>query len=337
MRRRSIYPIFLPHAGCPHRCIFCAQVLTSACVQLPDPDRTLATLLASLPPGGNGELAFYGGSFTLLAESEQARWLELGARLLAAGRIAALRISTRPDAVSAPIAKRLAAAGVATVELGCQSFDPEVLRRAGRGHDADAAARALPLLRAEGIAVGIHLMPGLPGADAGEALASLTTALAMQPDFLRIHPTIVLRDTVLEQLYAAGEYTPLTLSAAVQLGATMLRRARRAHVPVIRFGLMANENLDNGAAVVAGPYHPAFGQLIRSRLWFERISTLAEAGHRSFRLHPAELADVFGQHRSNFKELNNRYGPLTYVCSATLPRESIESAGLLTSLFTETD
>lgn len=337
MSRRSIYPIFLPHAGCPHRCIFCAQVLTSACAQLPDPARTLAILLDELPPGGSGELAFYGGSFTLLPESEQERWLELGARLLAAGRIAALRISTRPDAVTAPIAKRLAAAGVATVELGCQSFDPEVLRRAGRGHGADAAAQALPLLQAQGIAVGIHLMPGLPGADAEEAMNSLTTAMALQPDFLRIHPTIVLRGTVLEKLYRDGEYTPLSLDAAVYLCARMLRRARAAKVPVIRFGLMANEKLDSGDAVVAGPYHPAFGQLIRSRLWFEQISALAEAGHRSFRLHPAELADVFGQHRRNVTKLNSRYGPLTYTCSDTLPREVIESAGVFSTLFSGKD
>ncbi len=337
MSRRSIYPIFLPHAGCPHRCIFCAQVLTSACICLPDPAVTFETLLVSLPQSGDGELAFYGGSFTLLAEIEQQRWLELGARLLAAGRIAALRISTRPDAVTPAIARRLAAAGVATVELGCQSFDPEVLRRAGRGHSGAAAAQALLLLRAEGIAVGLHLMPGLPGADVGEALHSLEMALALQPDFLRIHPTVVLRGTGLEKLYDSGEYQPLSLPAAVQLGATMLRRARAANIPVIRFGLMANENLDSGAAVVAGPYHPAFGQLIRSRLWFERIALLAERGCCFFRLHPADLADVFGQHRSNFKELNNRYGPLTYECSETLSRETIESAGVFYSLFSEKD
>jgi len=337
MSRKSIYPVFLPHAGCQHRCIFCAQVLTSACAHLPEPARTLEILRDSLPPGGCGELAFYRGSFTLLAEREQERWLEFGARLMAEGRIAALRISTRPDAVTALIARRLAAAGVATVELGCQSFDDEVLRRTGRGHDSDAAARALPFLRDEGIAVGIHLMPGLPGADAAEALDSLSAALALRPDFLRIHPTIVLRGTVLAKLYEEKEYTPLSLSSAVQLCARMLCRARAANIPVIRFGLMANENLDSGAAVVAGPYHPAFGQLIRSRLWFERISALAEAGCRSFRLHPADLADVFGQHRSNFIELNSRYGSLTYECSKALPRETIESNGVFSPLFFEKD
>lgn len=337
MSRRSIYPIFLPHAGCPQRCIFCAQVLTSACVNRPDPAMTLDLLMETLPPGGNGELAFYGGSFTLLEEIEQERWLEVGAKLVAQGLITTLRISTRPDAISALIVKRLAAAGVTTVELGCQSFDQEVLRRAERGHGADAAAQALPLLRGEGIAVGIHLMPGLPGADGDEALNSLTSALALQPDFLRIHPTIVLRGTSLERLYNSGEYTPLSLPAAVQLCATMLRRTRAANVPVIRFGLMANENLDSGEAIVAGPYHPAFGQLIRSRLWFELIVALAEGGCRLFRLHPADLADVFGQRRSNFIELQRRYGMLTYECSEILPRETIESAGVSTPLFPGTD
>lgn len=337
MSRRAIYPIFLPHAGCPHRCIFCSQTLTSACLSLPDPASTLVTLLDALPPGGKGELAFYGGSFTLLEESKQERWLAVGAELIALGRITSLRISTRPDAITPPIVARLAAAGVATVELGCQSFDPEVLLRAGRGHGADAVAQALPLLKSHGIAVGIHLMPGLPGADSDEAINSLQKALALHPDFLRIHPTVVLSGTLLERLYRDGEYTPLSLAAAVQLCARMLRMTRAAKVPVIRFGLMANENLDSGDAVVAGPYHPAFGQLLRSCLWFELIATLAAAGCRAFRLHPADLSDVLGQRRCNFHALIKRYSPLTFACSDTIPRETIECAGVSSPLFPEKD
>lgn len=337
MTRTPIYPVFLPHAGCPHRCIYCAQTLTGASPCLPEPGKILEALLGMLPLRGGGELAFYGGSFTLLEESEQKRWLALGGGLMAQGRIAAMRVSTRPDAVSPQTAERLAAAGVATVELGCQSFDSGVLRRAGRGHGPRAARQALTLLQAQGIAVGIHLMPGLPGADDEEALNSLAAALELQPDFLRIHPTIVLRGTSLEKLYRDGEYTPLTLAAAVQLCATMFRQTHRARVPVIRFGLQANENLDSGDAVVAGPYHPAFGQLIRSRLWLERLTALAESGCRSFRCHPADLGDILGQRRSNYEELVMRYGSFTFECSTTLPREAIESCGLVSTLFTETD
>jgi histone acetyltransferase (RNA polymerase elongator complex component) len=337
MRRRSIYPVFLPHAGCPHRCVFCSQTLTSACVDLPDPTTLLALLLDTLPQQGEGELAFYGGSFTLLAESEQEQWLAIGAELIARGRISSLRVSTRPDGITSRSAARLAAAGVTTVELGCQSFAPEVLLRAERGHDETAAAPAILLLQAQKIEVGIHLMPGLPGAAANEAMDSLQAALALQPGFLRIHPTVVLQGTLLEKLYRAGEYLPLSLDAAVQLCAAMLRKTRAARVPVIRFGLMANENLDSGAAVVAGPYHPAFGQLVRSRLWFELIATLAASGNRSFTLHPADLSDVLGQRRSNFHTLSTQYGTLTFTCSETTLRETIESAGVSTPLFPEKD
>lgn len=335
MSRKSIYPVFLPHAGCPHRCLYCEQTLTGATENLADPVKTLERLDDVLPSKGEGELAFYGGSFTLLEGAEQEEWLGLGARLIAQGRIASLRISTRPDAIDSEIVERLLKAGVSTVELGCQSFDDEVLRQAKRGHGAEAALRALPLLQSQGIAVGIHLMPGLPGAGEDEAMTSLAAALALRPDFLRIHPTVVLRGTPLEGLYRDGLYVPLSLAVAVQLCAAMFRQTRRAAVPVIRFGLMANEKLDGGDAVVAGPYHPAFGQLVRSRLWFERISVMAAAGCRSFRVHPADLADLLGQRRSNMVELNRQYGTVTFECAVSVPRETIESQGRFSPLFSE--
>lgn len=335
MSRRSIYPVFLPYAGCPHRCIYCAQNLTSSCQNVPDPMATLDTLLRALPQQGLGELAFYGGSFTLLDEFEQERWLAIGTKLIAEGRIAALRVSTRPDAVSLRTAQRLAAAGVTTVELGCQSFSDTVLQRAGRGHNSAAVAQSLPCLQSLGIAVGIHLMPGLPGSDDDEALCSLTAALAFRPDFLRIHPTVVLRDTVLEQLYRNGEYIPLELEAAVRLCAEMLRVTRVAKVPVIRFGLMANEDLDHGDAVVAGPYHPAFGQLVRSHLWLELVVELAATGERFFRIHPADLSDLLGQRRSNYHTISDRFGALDFETSESLARETIESSGVISFLFPE--
>lgn len=332
MSRRRIYPLFLPHAGCPQRCCFCAQALTGGEAR-PDPLDAARCLDAILPEQGEGEIAFYGGSFTLLAESEQQRWLELGARFIAAGRIKALRLSTRPDAVSAVTAERLAGFGVATVELGCQSFDDAVLMQSGRGHAAAAAGRAVSNLHGQGIAVGLHLMPGLPGAGNDEALCSLAAALQLAPAFLRIHPTVVLRGTELERLYASGAYRPLELDAAVALCAAMLRRCRTAGVPVIRLGLLGNQELDEGEAVVAGPYHPAFGQLVRSRLWLERLLELAETGLRSFRIHPSDLADVFGHGRSNHAALLARDATLSFERTAEVPRESIESAGLRFHLF----
>lgn len=335
MTRRQIIPIFLPHAGCPNRCIFCAQALTGSRKSRPDPLEISSELERLLPQQGDGELAFYGGSFTLLTEAEQQIWLEIGTRFIAAGRVATIRISTRPDAISINTVERLVAAGVTTVELGCQSFDDEVLSCSGRGHGAAAAGFAVAALRAKGIAVGIHLMPGLPGSTPDEAFRSCDEALRLHPDFLRIHPTVVLRGTALADLYLSGRYKPLALTDAVVLCAHLLRKSHAAGIPVIRTGIQGNQDLDSGNAIIAGPYHPAFGQLVRSRLWFDCLAALGGGGYRSFHVHPSDLGDALGHRRSNYMQLKDRFGALVLQCAPDVPRETVEYTGLRASLYQE--
>ena len=125
-----------------------------------------------------------------------------------AGRARGVRLSTRPGTLGAQVLERLAAAPVTTVELGCQSFDPGVLRGCGRHYRPSEVADAVSALRGVGVAVGLQLMPGLPGGDVAEALGSLEAALRLDPDFLRIYPTVILRATALEGLWRAGEYSP---------------------------------------------------------------------------------------------------------------------------------
>lgn len=316
-----LYPFFIPHAGCPHRCLFCSQQQPGGGDQPPSPAEVSGALEKILPCCGDGEVAFYGGTFTLLPEAQQKAWLEAVAPFVHSGRVAGIRISTRPDALLPGAAEWLAGLGVSTVELGCQSFSADVLRLAGRGHDERAAPMAVCRLRRAGLAVGLQLMPGLPGGDRAEALASLAKALALAPDFLRIYPTVVLRGTGLAQLYLDGRYCPVALEEAVDWCAEMLWHCRRAGVPVIRLGLQATPELDCGEAMLAGPYHPAFGQLVRSRLWLRALMRgLAATGARRVVVHPAELADVIGHRRGNFCELQRHFGDFTLAPDSALPR-----------------
>jgi histone acetyltransferase (RNA polymerase elongator complex component) len=315
-----LYPFFIPHAGCPHRCLFCSQQQPGG-GDPPSPAEVSSVLDQILPYCGDGEVAFYGGTFTLLPAAQQRDWLEAVAPFVRSGRVAGIRVSTRPDALPPGSAERLAAFGVTTVELGCQSFSAEVLRLAGRGHNERAAAISVGRLRQAGLAVGLQLMPGLPGGDRAEAMASLTAALALAPDFLRIYPTVVLRDTGLARWYLAGHYCPVALEEAVDWCAEMLWLCRRAGVPVIRLGLQATPELDGGEALLAGPYHPAFGQLVRSRLWLRALMRgLAVTGARRVAVHPAEMADAIGHRRGNYCELQRRFGDLTLVPDSFLPR-----------------
>lgn len=328
-----LYPFFIPHAGCPHRCIFCSQRQPGGGDEQPTVEAVSAALEQMLPSRGDGEVAYYGGTFTLLQPGLQRGYLEAVAPFVRSGRVAGIRVSTRPDALPPMAAEGLAALGVTTVELGCQSFSPEVLRLAGRGHDERVAANAVGRLRRSGLSVGLQLMPGLPGSDRSEAMASLASALALGPDFLRIYPAVVLCNTGLAQWYHQGGYHPLALDEAVDWCAEMLWRCRRAGVPVIRLGLQATPELDGGEAWLAGPYHPAFGQLVRSRLWLRALTcAVTLTGARQAAVHPSELADAIGHRRGNLRSLQQSFGDFSLVPQPGLEKGRLVLDGQVFSL-----
>ena len=292
----KIYPIFLAHGGCPHRCLFCAQRRSVGQPARLDPVVVRQTLDDMLPEGGDGEIAFFGGTFTLLPSHLQLELLGITRQFVDAGRVAGIRLSTRPDGLEETQVSLLADQGVTTVEIGCQSFDPKVLSASRRGHAAEEIAPAVARCRNAGLRVGLQLMPGLPDGGSTEALASLAAALLLQPDFLRIYPALVIAGTGLERLWRDGLYQPWTLNQAVEVCTDMLLNARRAGVPVIRIGLQHDPTLERH--LLAGPEHPAFGQLVRSQLWRWALDALPRQ-RGDVLVHPADLADAVGHRGAN--------------------------------------
>lgn len=292
----KIYPVFISHAGCPHRCLFCAQDRSTGQSAVPDVRSVDEYLKRILPPCGDGEIAFYGGTFSLLPVPLQDLLLASAGRHVAAAQANGIRISTRPDALEERCIARLRDSGVTTIEIGCQSFNAEVLKAAGRGHTAAENITAVRNCLNAGLQVGAQLMPGLPGGDAEEALQSLRQALALEPSFVRIYPTVVIAGTALADLWTSGFYRPWTLDEAVDVCADMLLDCRRADVPVIRLGLQHDAVLvDN---LLAGPYHTAFGQLVRSRLWRRALLQAGTYG-KQFHVNPDDLSDVLGHRGEN--------------------------------------
>jgi histone acetyltransferase (RNA polymerase elongator complex component) len=316
-----IFPFFIPHAGCPHRCLFCQQEHTTGRNVSPSAEEVEHCLEGMLPPAGDGEVAFYGGTFTLLPRSTQSAYLETIDPFIRAGRISGIRVSTRPDALEDSVVNYLAGMGVTTVELGCQSFSAEVLHLSERGHGSDEAEGAVRRLRKAGISVGLQLMPGLPGGDRREAKFSLERALALAPDFLRIYPAVVFKNTGLETLFRLGSYRPLPLETAVDWCAELFWRCRKVGVPVIRLGLQGTPALDQGKSWVSGPYHPAFGQLVRSHLWLRALEKVAlEEGAVAVEINPADRADALGHRRSNIIRMLQRFGNFTISANPDVSR-----------------
>ena len=67
--KHSIIPLFIPHLGCPHQCIFCNQVRItgrSTSVEADEIKKTIDSYIESGSSDRFWEAAFYGGSFTAL-------------------------------------------------------------------------------------------------------------------------------------------------------------------------------------------------------------------------------------------------------------------------------
>lgn len=277
--------------------------------RLPAPETILETIYAyrRTAPSGSCEVAFFGGTFTMLPASEQSGLLAPLSDLIRSGAVSSVRISTRPDAIDLRIAKFLLKNGVKTVELGVQSMDDKVLAATVRGHTSEDVRNAVSTLKDAGIAVGIQLMPGLPASTPEKDLESLEDALALNPDLIRIYPALVLAGTGLAVLYESGGFSPLSLKEAVNLSAAMLHRCMRADVPVIRIGLQASDSLQDPGNLISGPYHPAFRQLVESELCHALLNRMFKqipAGTKCMiRCAPSRVSDVVGQKRANLMRM----------------------------------
>ncbi|MBC7961183.1 MAG: radical SAM protein, partial [Vallitaleaceae bacterium] len=217
------------------------------------------------------ELAFYGGSFTGIPPQQQIDYLSVAQGYLLSGRIHGIRLSTRPDYINEEVIKRLKYFGVGLVELGVQSLDEEVLVASKRGYHEEVVAQSVQMLHSAGILVGIQLMIGLPKDTLEKVLTTVEKVIQLQPVALRIYPTLVIQDTLLQTLYEEGVYEPLDLETAVEWTAKMARRFYEEDIPIIRMGLQPTEWITEGQSVIAGPFHPAFRQLVESRLLRDEI------------------------------------------------------------------
>ncbi len=273
-----IIPVFIPHAGCPHECIYCNQrTITGESVSLPGEENVRNTIerFLNLPVRKSRKkyfVAFYGGTFTALPGEKQLEFLDVAQDYVKRGLIEGIRFSTRPDYISEQELNFLSNFTVDTIELGAQSMDDTVLRASARGHTAEDTRTAANLVKNKGIKLGIQIMVGLPKETRESFLRTVDEVIKLGPDFVRVYPTLVLKDSLLAGLYNQGKYRALNLDEAVDLVLDAYVKFKRANIRVIRMGLQAEPWFEKKGTVLAGPYHPSFGELVISAYYYKIVS-----------------------------------------------------------------
>lgn len=318
MRHYNI-PIFIPHLGCPYDCIYCDQKKISAQINAPDDQEILHIIeqhLTTIDRPAEIEAAFFGGSFTAIRPDLQENYLRLVQPYIKQGLIQGIRISTRPDCIDLQALELLHRYGVTTIELGVQSLDNEVLRRSGRIYTAEVVERSSALIKSNGFQLGIQLMVGLPGDSDDRDLATVRRTIAIAPQMVRIYPTLVLSGTKLEQMLLDGEYQARTLEETVPVCRDMLLQFAKAGIPVIRLGLYPGEELRKEGIVVAGPFHPSFGELVEQAVFKEQAMLAIRLYQQRFahgekitlRVNERDLSKLLGKKRSNLISIQHALG-----------------------------
>lgn len=320
-KKHYVIPIFVPDLGCPHRCVFCNQKRITGQAETPDAaqvERKIAEFLPHIPEGEDItiETAFYGGSFTAVTPELQEQLLRPAFEALNRWQIDHIRISTRPDAINENILAKLSTYGVSIIELGVQSLDDVVLARANRGHTSRDVLRAVALIKSWGFNLGLQIMVGLPGDNREKAINTGKEIIALHPDFVRIYPCLVLRDTELAEKYRHGDYRPWSIEEAVEVCKDLLIGFEKASIPVVRIGLQPSEEISWSGDVLAGPYHPAFRELVESAVAREQMMQLLAKAEKkvgrvrqaSFLVPATDLSIAKGQKNSNIEYFRQQKG-----------------------------
>ncbi len=311
--RNNIIPVFVPHLGCPNDCVFCNQRRISGHIESATAQtvrKAIEDAAALTPMGTKRQLAFYGGSFTAIPTAYQTELLEAAQPYIRDGIIDSIRLSTRPDAIDVTVLTRLKKYSVTVIELGAQSMSDRVLELSGRGHDSSAVEESSQLIKSFGFDLILQMMTGLPGDTDESCIETTEKIIELKPDGVRIYPTVIVKDTVLCDMWQAGTYKEHTVEDAVRVCSKIVPLFQDAGIPIIRMGLNPTEDLSNGDAL-GGAYHPALGELVHSRIMLNKARTLLTgipAGSRvTLGVNRSNVSKMIGQHRCNVTSLISEF------------------------------
>jgi len=320
MKKQYIIPIFVPHLGCPNDCIFCNQRSISGRAKMitkEEIEKTIELYLKNIKDKeAKIEVAFFGGSFTGIDEQKQEEFLEVAYQYVKQGKINSIRISTRPDYIDKKILKRLKKYKVETIELGVQSANDYILKRCNRGHSFQDVKKASKLIRWNGFKLGHQMMVGLPESTRLDEINTAKELIKLKPKMVRIYPVLVIKNTKLEKEFIEEKYIPLSVVQAVETCKELVSMFNKKSIEVIRVGLQNTDEITDpnveGSEVVAGPYHPAFRQLVESGLWYDTIVAKIKKLNVKVKkvqvtVNPQDVNNVIGHKRENIEKLKEMY------------------------------
>lgn len=327
--------VFIPHMGCPNACSFCNQRTISSTAHAPSPDEAEDIIRGayeymSPEKRRNTEIAFFGGSFTAIDREYMISLLEMADRYITCENgFCGIRISTRPDCIDEEILMLLKKYHVTAIELGAQSMNDRVLEMNMRGHTSEDVRRSAAMIKSYGFELGLQMMVGLYGSSPADELYTMNEIVRCAPATARIYPVAVLEGTKLAELYKEGKYVLYPFDECVKLCAEIYSTFVKNNIRVIRMGLHAEDGVEQNA--VAGFYHPAFGEIVRTEIIRKIIEENLTEGENLCEAPPRLTGSLSGYKRSNRIYFADRN--VKFLTNKELPENVISVNGRIFKLY----
>lgn len=248
----------------------------------------------------NFEIAFFGGSFTAIDREYMISLLEATVPFI--DYFKGIRISTRPDYIDEEVLDILKSYKVTSIELGAQSMDNFVLKANNRGHSADDVKNASSLIKSYGFSFGLQMMTGLYMSDFEKDIATALSFVELKPNTVRIYPTVILKDTDLEDFYYEKKFIPNTLEESVELCSKLITIFEDNNINIIRLGLHYSQSLVDNC--VYNNYHPAFKELCEAKIFYNKFISQTQDFSKddtfSVYINKNSLSKFLGQKKNNY-------------------------------------
>ncbi|PBI45017.1 elongator complex protein 3 [Clostridioides difficile] len=329
--KKRIIPIFVPHKGCPHDCIFCNQKKitgVSTDVTSEDARNIIEECLETIDKDADVEIAFFGGSFTAIDIDIQKSLLSVAKEYVEKGLVKDIRMSTRPDCIDEDILSMLKEYKTSIIELVVQSLDEKVLLDSIRGHQSEIVYKSSKMIKNSGIKLGLQMMIGLPADTEEKCIFTAKKFVELKPDCVRVYPTLVVKDTGLEKLMEQNKYNPFTLEESVNIVKKVLVLFYVNNINVIRVGLQATDDIQIGKAVLAGPYHPAFRELVEADMIKDYLEFVILQNKNIKQMlvksNKKNISKIIGNKKTNVKYMEEKFGVLLKTQESDLDINQLE-------------